>query len=299
MEKLKYLFVMGLFCICFTAACSNQNDSAGESADMAQLSEENKRTVATEDSSGLSEASAPESKELVASVQNQMIIYNAHISLETNDYDKFYQTLTKNSANKNAYIVEENIHKREEGQRSAHIKLRIPQGNFQAFIDSLKSYSDKIISREVSGRDVTEEYVDLESRLTAKKKVEERLLEFMDGAKKTEDLIRISRDLERVQAEIETILGKMKYLENQSEFSTITLSIEETKVTVPSLNEGGLNTWEKTKQAFVQSLNGLTQFVSWVTVAVIGYSPILILAAIPFIWWFIRRRMRRKAGDIA
>lgn len=53
-------------------------------------------------------------------------------------------------------------------------------------------------------------------------------LPFLEQAEATEDLIKISQDLERVQSEIEGLKGKIKYLENQSDFSTITVSIQET-----------------------------------------------------------------------
>lgn len=280
-------------------ACSSSDETGESSESMDMTTEEGKiEPNMAQDGDSLSEGEAsPDTGDMIDNVQNQMMIYNANISLRTKDYDTFYQQLEQHMDKQKAYIVEANVNRQEQGQRNAHIRLRVPQENFQAFIDELGSYSDNIDSRNISGRDVTEEYVDLESRLTAKEKIEERLLAFMDEAEKTEDLIKISQDLERVQEEIEVIQGKMKYLENQSDFSTITLNITETKVNVPGLNEEELNTWEKTKQAFVQSLNGLTQFASWIMVVLIGYSPVILLIAIPLVWLLIRQRSRRRRDD--
>ncbi|WP_028782017.1 DUF4349 domain-containing protein [Thalassobacillus devorans] len=285
-----------LLSLLLLGACSS-NDEAGESSesmDMATEQEMSESKIAKEGDSLSEDKTNSNTGNMMDNVQNQMMIYNADISLRTNDYDKFYQQLEQHMEEKKAYIVEANVNRQEHGQRNAHIRLRVPQKNFQAFIDELGSYSDNIDSRNISGRDVTEEYVDLESRLAAKEKIEERLLAFMDEAEKTEDLIKISQDLERVQEEIEVIQGKMKYLENQSDFSTITLNITETKVNVPGLNEEELNTWEKTKQAFVQSLNGLTQFASWIMVVLLGYSPVILLVAIPVVWLLIRQKSKRK-----
>ncbi len=113
----------------------------------------------------------------------------------------------------------------------------------------------KVHQRNVSGSDVSEEYVDLESRLKSKRTVESRLLEFMQKATTTEDLLKISSDLARVQEEIEQITGRIKYLDNQVDYSTIIITINENNINVPELTNKDLNTWEKIKKQFMTSIN--------------------------------------------
>src|SRR5690625_6804027 len=106
--------------------------------------------------------------------------------------------------------------------------VRIPEKHFQTFLTDTEEEAAEVLSRNVSGQDVTEQYVDLESRLKSKHAVEERLLAFMEDAKKTEDLLKISKDLATVQEDIEVIVGKMKYLENQSEERSVVKGERET-----------------------------------------------------------------------
>ncbi|WP_181349166.1 DUF4349 domain-containing protein [Thalassobacillus sp. CUG 92003] len=286
--------------ILLITGCSSddQESQTGESNDSSEATSEEASQDGAADSSGneqgLSGANsenAEDNQNNVASVQNQMMIYNAQIELETENYDDFNQELETRMQKHEAYMVESTLHNSEEGNRQATIKLRIPQENFDPFIEGIPSYSDEVISKNVSGRDVTEQYVDLESRLEAKEKIESRLMTFLDEAGKTEDLISISQDLERVQEEIEVIKGKMNYLDNQSDFSTITLNVTETKVVVPGIENQQLNTWEKTKQTFMTSINGLSSFFSWVIITVVGYSPVLIPVLIVIaLYWLYRRR---------
>ena len=63
---------------------------------------------------------------------------------------------------------------------------------FKPFYRIQKKLAAEVLERNVTGQDVTEEYVDLESRLKSKRAVEKRLLEFMDDAEKTDDLLKIS-----------------------------------------------------------------------------------------------------------
>lgn len=150
-----------------------------------------------------------------------------------------------------------------------------------------------MLDSNISGEDVTEEYVDLESRLKSKRVVEERLLAFMEEAEKTEDLLKISNDLAKVQEEIDQIVGRMKYLENKSDLATVTIHIEERNVSLTG--EEDLNTWERTAEQFKKSLNFLMSFFSGLVVYVVGGFPIIaIMALIGLIIYYIIRKQRKK-----
>src|SRR5690606_18783760 len=125
--------------------------------------------------------------------------------------------------------------------------------------------------------DVTEEYVDLQSRLRSKQAVEERLLSFMKEAEKTDDLLKISNDLARVQEQIEQIKGRMNYLENHVAFSTITINIQEKAVIIPEIkNTSELNTMENATKLFFETINAILNVFSNFIVLLIGYSPIIV-----------------------
>lgn len=149
----------------------------------------------------------------------------------------------------------------------------------------------------ITGQDVTEEYIDLESRLKSKQTVESRLLSFMEQAEKTEDLLAISKDLAKVQEEIETIKGRMNYLENKADLAAVTISIEENKVEVKNLGDSQLKTWEKTKEQFKKSINFLISAFSSLFIFLIGYLPLFfLLGIIAFIIIFIIRKRIKREG---
>lgn len=160
--------------------------------------------------------------------------------------------------------------------------------------------SAKVMEKVSNGQDVSEEYVDLESRLRSKEAVEERLLTFMDQAKKTEDLLKISNDLSAVQEDIERIKGRMDYLDNQVAFSTITINIQENQVKVSELQgRDDLNTGEKAQSLFMNTVNFLITIGSGFVVFLVGLSPILIplLIAGGFIWWKVRTKKRSHSNE--
>src|SRR5699024_10408113 len=120
------------------------------------------------------------------------------------------------------YIVDSNINEdEEEGSKNGHITARIPQEDFKSFIKTVEEGSSKVLENSTSGEDVTEEYVDLESRLKSKEVVEDRVLAVVGEADKTGDLLNISNGLAEVQEEIEALKGQINYLDDKSDLATV------------------------------------------------------------------------------
>jgi hypothetical protein len=271
---------------------SNRNnakmDSAGSSgSEQTDLyNSENDKSMRTEESAK------------IIKVQNQMVIYQADLQLRVKKFDQTVRTLEEKVIKYGGYIAESNVSKEGSEQVSGSIKIRIPQKHFQTFLDDAENQAAEVLQRGITGQDVTEEYVDLGSRLKSKKVVEERLTTFMKSAVKTEDLLKISADLATVQEEIEMIEGKMKFLENQTSLSTINITLYEKRVVIPTLDKDKLNTWEKTKKQFMKSINMLLAGLSGLVVFIVGNLPVLIiLFIIVFLLLYYLKKRKSKQGQ--
>ncbi|UOQ49174.1 DUF4349 domain-containing protein [Gracilibacillus caseinilyticus] len=314
----KWLFVL-IMLLLFTA-CSNEDDSSNnEAADMAieesssesGMSMMKESEVAPSDDMNDSENNATEeqaadeessSDTAMDNASDRKIIYNANLHVETKQFDDTVNYLEDQTENLGGYVVSSsfNDYEKESSNRFGTMTVRIPSEKFQDFLLLVEEGKLNVLNKSTSGEDVTEQYVDLSSRLKAKEVVEERLLSFMEKAEKTEDLLKISDDLSAVQEEIEQIKGRMQYLDNQSDLATITIEIDETKVDVPSVQDESLNTWEKTQEQFLKSIQTILTIASAIFVFIVGNAPLLILlliiAAIVFI--MIRRRKKREGSAV-
>ena len=224
---------------------------------------------------------------------DRKIIYNANLDVEVKNYQDAVSHLEQEINAKNGYVVSSDSYQIEEEIREGTITARIPQEYFQAFLDIVEQGDMKITHKSISGEDVTEQYIDLESRLKSKKVVEERLLEFMDNAEKTEDLLNISNDLADVQEEIERITGQLNYIKNKSDLATVTIHIRENRVDL--VQNEDLNTWEKTQDQLMRSFNYLLTAGSALIVFIIGNLPILIILGVIGIFGY--RYWRKKAKE--
>jgi glucan-binding YG repeat protein len=285
--------------VLFLAACSSNSkrDESKMSSDSSmgmdsgQAAIEEKSQVSF-DNNAKQEEAAP--REL--DIPSQMVIYQADLQLRVKKFEQTLQNIEEQVAKYGGYISESNVSKDGVEQVNGQITVRIPQKNFQAFLRDAEGQAAEVLQRNITGTDVTEEYVDLESRLKSKRVVEERLTSFMKTAQKTEDLLKISADLAAVQEEIETIQGRMKYLENQTSLSTIHISLFENKVIVPNLEDEDLNTWDKTKKQFMNSTNMLLAAISWLFVFMVGNLPLLVILTLVAvsIYLFIKKVLKKN-----
>ncbi|WP_409302398.1 DUF4349 domain-containing protein [Peribacillus sp. SCS-155] len=258
--------------------CSNSSIDGGSSKSDSKSTEQSASDSASVGSDS-QENSKEDAKQEHAATERR-VIHTATVNIEVKKFEVTQQKIEDKVKEYGGYIVESTSFDEGEGRLSGVMTARIPEQNFQQFLHDTEEAAVKVLERNMKGEDVTEEYVDLQSRLKSKRAVEARLLDFMKKAAKTEDLLKISADLASVQEEMETILGRMKFLDNQVAYSTVQISMHEDLVVVPDLESSDLNTWEKTKRQFAASLNFLLGAASALFVFIIGNLPVLVLLSI-------------------
>ncbi|WP_208586012.1 DUF4349 domain-containing protein [Gracilibacillus suaedae] len=308
MKKIVFILVL----IVFLSACSNDaDDSSYESADsdIATSEESSQSGMSTNDSQLDNRVEMEQAEEEPASeanednlenVEGRKIIHNAQLHLETETFDETVNFLETETANYDGYVVNSNYsNHREEAERFGRMTIRIPAGQFQDFIAIVENGDLKILNKSVSGEDVTEQYVDLTSRLESKEVVEKRLLAFMEEAEKTEDLLKISNDLADVQEDIEQLTGKINYLENQSDYATIDIELTERRVDMPSVQDESLSTWEKTQDQFLKSIQAILSIASGLFVFLVGNAPIIILFLIIglVVYFVIKNTIQKRENN--
>lgn len=283
-----------LICVLLLGACSSNGGSKKESShDMAGGESSEAKTEVSESSPDEGTAS-PEKSDNKESIRDQRkVIYNADLRITVEKLQNAMEKVRKMVEDKGGYIVESNTNIGEEGYEDGMMTVRVPMNGFRPFLQEVKDLSEGFPHESVRGEDVTEEYVDLSSRLKAKQQVRDRLESFMKEAERTEDLLKISADLARVQEEIEQIEGRLNFLKNQSDYSTVTIQFEVKNLKAEKLQTGDLNTWKKTKMLFMETVNFFVSAISFFVVALFGLAP-LWLVLIPVVFWLWRRKKGQK-----
>jgi len=112
------------------------------------------------------------------------------------------------------------------GPVTADLVLSVPSGEFEAALDELRGLGERVTTDTVEGQDVTEEFVDLESRERNLLAAEESLLALYDRAESVEDTLTVERELTDIRGQIEEVQGRIQYLERRTATSEIVLHLE-------------------------------------------------------------------------
>jgi hypothetical protein len=164
---------------------------------------------------------------------NRKIIYTATVDLVTDNLNTLEPKLIALVSEAGGFVAETNQTGSAGGQRSATWKIRVPVDNYDGFLQKTRQLGE-VRSVHVNSQDVTEEFVDVTARVSAKKVQEQRLIDLIKNATgNLEEVLKVEGELARVRSEIERMEGRLRVLKDQTELTTVTVSVSEIKDYVP------------------------------------------------------------------
>ncbi|MEX1030336.1 MAG: DUF4349 domain-containing protein [Paenibacillaceae bacterium] len=228
------------------------------------------------------------------SAYDRKLIYNANVVLEVEDYGDAQTKLLNMVTLAGGYMLNFSDVKSEYESGGVFV-IKVPSKGFHPFVTKLEELKkkDTKAERSIQGKDVTEEYVDIESRLKAKQVVEARLLDFMEKATDTKNLLQFSNQLALVQEEIEAIKGRMRYIDQNVAFSTVEIRMYEKEAKALTQKEKKDNVLTRAGDAMKGSGKAVLAMFEGIFIVLAGAIPILIvLGLIAVIIGVIYRKTR-------
>lgn len=198
--------------------------------------------------------------------QEQKIIYNSEILIVLDDLKKFSTSIGVKTREYNGIIQQEEIM-----ESDSVTVVRIPTEKFNQFIDYVESLAN-IKNKRISTKNITDAYVDNDSRLKNLKAQESQTLEIFKRAGSIEEILKVQNELFRIRGEIEALEGRKKLWDNQIEYATITITAQ--KLQGVSNNSSGIlsaNEFAKSiRKGFVNSIFGILLFLQRLIIFVLS-----------------------------
>lgn len=230
------------------------------------------------------------SDEKIPDVKDQrMIIRTGSLSIETDKYDDAENKINDIVKKYSGFISNSKSTVNSSGNKSGTITVKVPADKYDALISDVTKIG-KVMSQNIQANDVTEEYVDLESRLKTQKELEQRLIKLLsEKASRLSDVIEVEEKLASVRQKIESFEGKMKLLKSQSDLSTLTISVYEPSM-ISTSTGGGF--FYELGQAVKKGLSGFTNVLAVSITFLIAIIPLAGFALIIFL--IIRKIVRNR-----
>jgi len=171
---------------------------------------------------------------------SRLIIKTGYFSVVVKDVTMATKAVVEFAEKNGGFVVSSNVYKSGLAPY-AEVVVRIPAKEFDKGVQEVKAIGE-VKSERVNGQDVTEEYVDLEAQLKNLRATENQFLSVLTRAEKITDILAVQRELKIVRGEIERMEGRIKYLRQSAEMSTLTVNLSTDPNVLPTLDE--TNKWK-------------------------------------------------------
>jgi hypothetical protein len=281
------LVAVGLVVLVGGASCSGSDDSGagdggstgagGSNAVAAQPALDGRRglmyTGTDELRPGGANALAPVGPSVIKTAQ-------VSVRVRAGDLHSSIQDLVAVARDNQGFVLSTSV--LDEAGHRGEVVLRVPADRFEAALSEAERVGD-VTREQVSGEDVGQEFVDLEARLRNFESQETVLLRLMSRSTSVADTLRVQRELQDVQLEIERLRGRIRYLKDQTDLSTITVNLSEAGATVASTS-----TIERAWHRAVDTFNAI------VSGTVLTLSVAIPLALLLIVALFLGRAVRSR-----
>ena len=225
---------------------------------------------------------------------DRKIIFEASLKLIVPDLSQLEQQIPTLAKDHGGFLANVGVDRRQSANPTGHWVARIPVKQYEAFLKKIAELG-VLDTFDQKSQDVTEEYVDLETRIANEKHLESRVLEILKRPEdEIKDVIEVERELARVRGEIEKMEGRVRFLANRTEFTTVTIDAFEQQVYVPVAAPG---LWARVEDSWKSSISTIRHAGEDMLVALAGLLPWLPLIAIVAVPLFLI--FRRKTARVA
>lgn len=258
-------------------------------------------------------ASAPEARSAEQATANnasgvspaaieRIVIKNADMAIVVADVEGRMKNIQVMAQQMGGFVVSSNLYQNYTNTNvkvpEAQIVIRIPSEKLEEAMNQIKKDTVEIQTENISGQDVTAEYVDLQSRLKNYEAAEAQLNDILKKATDTADVVNIFNQLVYYREQIELVKGQIKYYEEAAALSAISVRIIAEATIQPIV----IGSWEPKGVALnaVQDLiNFLKDFTEFIIRFVIYTLPVWIIVGIPLYLIFLgaRKLFRKLRGN--
>ncbi len=203
---------------------SDDDFGAVVSNEQAPSSDRSEQTTGTsaDGSDGGSDSTQLETGFPPVAAQDRLIVRIVNMTIEVDDVPRRIEDVSGIALQRGGWVVSE----QRSSQHVGHISIRVPSAQLDAAVRAISNLGLDVLSLISSSQDVTEEYFDIQSRITNLNVTLDALRELLNREGELEDILEVQREITRVSGEIEVLEGRKRYLEQTSATSLINVTLE-------------------------------------------------------------------------
>ncbi|OGK37662.1 hypothetical protein A3F03_03355 [Candidatus Roizmanbacteria bacterium RIFCSPHIGHO2_12_FULL_41_11] len=224
------------------------------------------------------------------SQQERMVIQESSVSLLVKNVEITKKAILTRVANLGGFMVNTNIQNPDEAATGTLV-LRIPAKQMESTLEYFKTQAVKVVSENIQGEDVTDQYTDIQARMDTLQKTKNKLEEILDKATAVPDILEVQRELINLQSQIDSLKGQEEYLAKNTQMARVTVYLSTDELALPYAPSEAWRPQLIFKQS-IRSLIGTLRSLGSLAIRLAVYSVIWL--PIVGIIYFLKRRHRNN-----
>lgn len=227
-----------------------------------------------------------------ADITDRMVISESHLSLLVKNVVETRKKILDYTAGLGGYMVNSTVSNPQDVP-TATVIVRLPSKQLEPALDYFRALGIKVVSENLTGYDVTDQYVDIEKRITIYENTKAKFAEILTRATEISDITNLNQEIINIQSQIDSFRGQQEYYAKSAELAKLTIYLSTDEIALPYAPSETFRPAVIFKQA-VRSLVGvlrvLAGLVIWLVVYAVIWVPLLLVAR------FIYRKMKINRG---
>ena len=221
------------------------------------------------------------------------VIRTTSLTVRVKDVSKSLEEARTVVENAGGTVGDETTDRDSEGRERSRVVLRVPADGYQEVLEALEG-SGRLVDRRAKAQDVTDQVVDVASRVMSQRASVARIRELMDRASGLSDVVALEGELSTRQADLESLLARQASLKDRTRLATITLSLSETAVQKAAEDDGGPGLADALRGGW----DAFVGMFHWIALALGAVLPFLAGAALLLFLWarFLRGRTANRTA---
>ena len=207
---------------------------------------------------------------------DRMVVQETNMSMLVKDVSQTLSELEKQAVAAGGYMVNKSISK-PEGAANGYISVRVPIEKRESVLESFRGLGVKVVSENVGGSDVTDQYVDIEGRIASLNKTKAKIEAVLEQATKVSDLMDVQMQLSSIEQQIDSYKGQQKYLEQTAKLTLISVNLSTDELSLPYAPDSSWRpavVFKNSVRSMMGALRGIGNVIIWL----VAYAPIWLLA---------------------
>ncbi len=225
--------------------------------------------------------------------KDRLVVQDSYLSLLVKDVTDTRAKIVKHASDAGGYMVNSSVNNPQDAPTSTVI-VRIPSTKLEEALTFYRSLSVKVVSENLNGQDVTDQYVDIDTRIEQLEKTKTRLEEILDKATLVSDITNVTQQILSYQNQIDSLKGQQDALKKNAQLTKITLYLSTDEIALPYAPSETFRPaviFKLAVRSLVTTLRGLATNLIWLAVYAVIWVPLVIAYVLLRKWWTKRKKV--------